>query len=41
MLNQQRFYRVQLGPLASVEEADQVLQKLIDSGHPDARIAVN
>jgi rare lipoprotein A len=41
MLNQQRFYRVQLGPLASVEEADQVLQKLLDSGHPDARIAVN
>ena len=41
MLNQQRFYRVQLGPLASVEEADRLLQKLIDNGHPDARIAVN
>lgn len=41
MLNQQRFYRVQLGPIASVEEADQLLQKLIDTGHPDARIAVN
>lgn len=41
MLNQQRFYRVQLGPIASVEEADQLLQKLIDTGHPDAKIAVN
>lgn len=41
MLNQQRFYRVQLGPIASVEEADKLLQKLIDTGHPDARIAVN
>lgn len=41
MLNQQRFYRVQLGPIASVEQADALLQKLIDTGHPDARIAVN
>jgi rare lipoprotein A len=41
MLNQQRFYRVQLGPIASVEEADKLLQRLIDTGHPDARIAVN
>ncbi|WP_374382721.1 septal ring lytic transglycosylase RlpA family protein [Dongia sp.] len=41
MLNQQRFYRVQLGPLGSVEEADALLQKLIETGHPDARIAVN
>ena len=41
MLNQQRFYRVQLGPIASVEEADKLLQRLIDNGHPDARIAVN
>ncbi|MDY0874260.1 septal ring lytic transglycosylase RlpA family protein [Dongia rigui] len=41
LLNQQRFYRVQLGPIGSVEEADALLQKLIDTGHPDARIAVN
>lgn len=41
MLNQQRFYRVQLGPIASVDEADKLLQRLIDTGHPDARIAVN
>lgn len=41
ILNQQRFYRVQLGPIASVEEADRLLQQLIDSGHPEAKIAVN
>ncbi|WP_374375507.1 septal ring lytic transglycosylase RlpA family protein [Dongia sp.] len=41
VLNQQRFYRVQLGPIASVEEADRLLQQLLDSGHPDAKIAVN
>ncbi|TDQ81502.1 rare lipoprotein A [Dongia mobilis] len=41
VLNQQRFYRVQLGPIASVEEADRLLQQLIDNGHPDAKIAVN
>ncbi len=29
------------GPIASVDEADALLQKLIDTGHPDARIAVN
>jgi rare lipoprotein A len=41
ILNQQRFYRVQLGPIASVDEADRLLQQLIESGHQDARIAVN
>ncbi len=41
ILNQQRFYRVQLGPIASVEEADALLQRLIDNGHADARISVN
>ena len=41
ILNQQRFYRVQLGPIASVEEADRLLQQLLENGHPDAKIAVN
>lgn len=41
ILNQQRFYRVQVGPIASVEEADRLLQQLLDNGHPDAKIAVN
>ena len=41
VLNQQRFYRVQVGPIASVEEADRLLQQMLDNGHPDAKIAVN
>lgn len=41
ILNQQRFYRVQLGPIASIEEADRLLLQLLDNGHPDAKIAVN
>lgn len=34
-------YRVRIGPLASVEQADQTLEVLIDSGHIDARIVVD
>jgi rare lipoprotein A len=39
--NKQTFYRVQLGPIASVEEADRLLQQLLEAGHKDARITVN
>lgn len=31
-------YRVRLGPVASVEEADRLLSRLVDSGYADARI---
>ena len=34
-------YRVRLGPLASVEEADQLLARMVDSGYPEARIVVD
>ena len=34
-------YRVRLGPLASVEEADQLLARVVDSGYPEARIVVD
>ncbi len=34
-------YRVRLGPLASVEEADQVLARVVDSGYPEARLIVD
>jgi hypothetical protein len=30
-----------LGPLASVEEADQLLVRVVDSGYPEARIVVD
>lgn len=37
----QQFYRVRLGPLASVTEADRLLEQLVRSGHPEARIVVD
>ncbi|MGH6938758.1 septal ring lytic transglycosylase RlpA family protein [Hypericibacter sp.] len=37
----QQFYRVRLGPIASVSEADRLLDKLVRSGHTEARIVVD
>ena len=34
------FYRVRLGPLATVEEADRILEAVIDRGYPAARVIV-
>ena len=39
-IGNQRFYRVRLGPIATVEEADRMLSRVISSGHPEARIVV-
>jgi rare lipoprotein A len=36
----QTFYRVRLGPIPRVEDADTLLQKVIETGQPDARIIV-
>jgi rare lipoprotein A len=36
----QTFYRVRLGPIQRVEDADALLQKVIQTGQPDARIVV-
>ena len=41
LVGNQKFYRVRLGPIPSVEEADQVLARVISSGHPEARIVVD
>jgi peptidoglycan lytic transglycosylase len=40
LVNGQDFYRVRLGPVYSVDEADQILAKLINSGHKNARIII-
>ncbi|HXV24069.1 MAG TPA: septal ring lytic transglycosylase RlpA family protein [Alphaproteobacteria bacterium] len=40
-IGSQRFYRVRLGPIASVEQADFVLSRVILVGHPEARIVVD
>jgi rare lipoprotein A len=37
----QQFYRVRLGPLASVAEADQALAQVVQAGHPEARLVVD
>ena len=36
----QTFYRVRLGPIQHIEDADALLQKVIGTGQPDARIVV-
>ncbi|MFT6559741.1 septal ring lytic transglycosylase RlpA family protein [Sneathiella sp.] len=40
LVNGQDFYRVRLGPVYSVDEADILLAKLINSGHTNARIII-
>ena len=40
MLNGQRFYRVRLGPVSSVEEADELLARLVQAGHSQSIIVV-
>lgn len=36
----QDFYRVRIGPLATVSEADRVLDRVVSNGHPEAKIIV-
>jgi rare lipoprotein A len=40
-IGSQKFYRVRLGPIASVQDADAVLANVIATGHPEARIVVD
>jgi rare lipoprotein A len=40
IVGETEFFRVRIGPLASVEEADAVLANMIGSGFPEARIVV-
>ncbi|MGF1611441.1 MAG: septal ring lytic transglycosylase RlpA family protein [Kiloniellales bacterium] len=39
-VGQQHFFRVRVGPIPSVEEADRLLNALIANGHSEARIVV-
>ncbi|HEV8389999.1 MAG TPA: septal ring lytic transglycosylase RlpA family protein [Dongiaceae bacterium] len=41
VVEQQRYYRVRIGPIASVEEADKTLKRMIAEGHPESRIVVD
>lgn len=40
LVNGQDFYRVRIGPVYTVEEADDLLAQLINSGHSEARIII-
>jgi rare lipoprotein A len=40
-VNGANFYRVRIGPLGSVDEADKLLDRVVASGVPDARIVVD
>jgi rare lipoprotein A len=41
MVGGQQFYRVRLGPISSVTEADRLLAELVRRGHADAKIVVD
>lgn len=41
LVNGRDLYRVRLGPLASVDQADELLAKVIGSGYPDAQVIVD
>ena len=40
-VDDRRLFRVRLGPVASVEEADRLLARLISIGHTDARVVID
>ncbi|UUX50165.1 septal ring lytic transglycosylase RlpA family protein [Nisaea acidiphila] len=40
LVNGKYFYRVRLGPLETVEDADKILEAVIDRGYPGARVIV-
>lgn len=37
----QQYYRVRLGPLSSVAEGDSLLDRVVQAGHPEARLVVD
>ncbi|USG63260.1 SPOR domain-containing protein [Sneathiella marina] len=40
LVNGQDFYRVRVGPVYDIEQADQLLANLINAGHTGARIII-
>ena len=40
LINGQDFYRVRVGPVANINEADEMLVNLLNTGHRDARIII-
>ncbi|MEK9931741.1 MAG: RlpA-like double-psi beta-barrel domain-containing protein, partial [Rhodospirillaceae bacterium] len=40
-VGQQQFYRVRIGPLASVKESDNILEKVVRKGYPNAQVVID
>jgi rare lipoprotein A len=40
-VERQNYYRVRIGPIASVTDADKTLKRMIADGHPESRIVVD
>jgi rare lipoprotein A len=40
VVDKQKFYRVRVGPIASVEDADRILDQVVGAGNPQAKIVV-
>ena len=40
VVDRQKFYRVRVGPIASVEDADRILEQVVGAGNPQAKIVV-
>ena len=40
MVKERDYFRVRVGPVASVDEADRLLERIITLGHPEARVIV-
>jgi rare lipoprotein A len=41
VIGTQHLFRVRIGPLASVEDGDKMLDQVINAGHPEARLVVD
>jgi rare lipoprotein A len=41
LINGKDLFRVRVGPIAALADADQILERVIRSGYPDARIIVD
>ena len=41
IVGNRRFYRVRVGPLASVTDGDRILDRVVATGYPDARLVVD
>jgi len=41
LVGQDDFYRVRLGPIATVEQADRTLERLLNNGYKDAQVVVD